>query len=244
MFCRLEEWEQYTETVQTIYPEVRVIGLNSVGIAQTRYEIGRWVDAKGDSTFVMLDDDIKFIRRADPSTTKLVQIEHGDMSAMFATIRRQLGHFCHVGVSARQGNNNVGVGSPDVLVERNTRLLRVLAYRTKDFLELEHGRVDIMEDFDITLQLLRKGKANINLYWWSQDQDMTNAPGGCSEYRTHQLHARSVLKLQELHPAFVKIVEKKNKTGGEFGTRVEARIQWKAAYEEGVRNANSVRSVS
>lgn len=240
VFCCYDEWENYENVVSA---PVRVIGLNVKGIAQTRHEIGQFCQDANEDTFVMLDDDLKFIRRENPDTTKLIPADNNDMNNMFANIRRHLGRFCHVGVSARQGNNNVGIGSADVLVERNTRLLRVLAYRTKDFLDLEHGRVDIMEDFDITLQLLRKGKPNINLYWWSQDQDMTQAPGGCSEYRTHEIHTASVLKLKDLHSNFVKVVEKTNKTGGEFGTRTEARIQWKAAYEEGVRYVNNLRAV-
>jgi len=198
----------------------------------------------GVDTFVMLDDDLKFIRRKDPSDTKLISVEEDDMSQMFTMVRRMLSSHCHVGVSARQGNNNVGAGSADLLIERNTRLLRVLAYRVKDFLNLEHGRVDIMEDFDITLQLLRQGKGNVNLYWWAQDQDQTQAPGGCSEYRTQLVHAKSATKLCELHYPFVKLVKKENKTGGEFGHRTEVRIQWKSAFEEGrIKNVHRDREL-
>lgn len=222
------------------YP-VRVLAFDVKGIAQKRYEIGLYCQRAGIDTFVMLDDDLKFIRRESPGTVKLIPVDNNDMNSMFTTIRRQLGRFCHVGVSSRQGNNNVGVGSADVLVDRNTRIMRVLGYRTKEFLEVEHNRVELMEDFDVTLQLLRKGKPNINLYWWAQDQDGTNAEGGCSGWRTHERHAKAVLRLQELHPAYVKLVDKENKTGGAFGKRKEVRVQWKAAYEEGERYVNNQR---
>jgi len=148
-------------------------------------------------------------------------------------------------VSMRQGNNNVGAGSADLLVEYNTRIIRAVAYRTKDFMELEHRRINFVEDLDYTLQLLRKGKKNVCLYWWAQDQGMANAPGGCSEVRTLEIHEAAVKQLHSLHPQFVTIVQKNNKTGGEFGQRTESRIQWKAAFEEGrIRNVSSVGAIN
>lgn len=239
--CDLDEAENYMDVVP--YP-VRVLAFDVKGIAHKRHEIGLYCQRENIETFVMLDDDLKFIRREDPSSVKLTPVDSSDMNSMFSAIRRQLGRFAHVGVSARQGNNNVGVGSPDILVDRNTRIMRVLAYRTKDFLDVEHKRVELMEDFDVTLQLLRKGKPNINLYWWAQDQDGTNAIGGCSEFRTHERHAQAVLRLQELHPAFVKLVDKENKTGGAFGKRKEVRVQWKAAFEEGIRYVSGQRPIN
>lgn len=237
VFCTRDEYDTYRSVLPS---DIELVGTDAVGIARTRQFIGHHCEKMGADTFVMLDDDLKFIRRKDPSDTALIDVNEDDMSQMFAAIRRMLSYHVHVGVSARQGNNNVGVGSADILIERNTRLLRVLAYRVKDFLKLEHGRVDIMEDFDITLQLLRKGLSNVNLYWWAQDQAQTQAPGGCSEYRTQEVHANSARKLAELHSSFVSLVQKKNKTGGEFGNRLEVRIQWKAAFEEGrIRNVSS-----
>jgi hypothetical protein len=37
-----------------------------------------------------------------------------------------------------------------------------------------------------------------------------------------------------LYPKWIKLVEKNNSTGGEFGKRLEANIKWQAALEHGL----------
>ena len=158
------------------------------------------------------------------------------MKQLMQHISDHLDTYDHVGVSAREGNNRIGVGGLD-LRNDNTRTLRALAYRTDSFLGVVHGRVDVMEDFDVNLQILRGGGSNTSLHYWAQGQSMTNAPGGCSTYRTHEVHERSAEKLAELHPGLVRLRLKENKTdAGGFGTRKEVTIQWKKAYQEGQRN--------
>ena len=212
---------------------VSVVGCGAQGIAATRHWIGSQCQERGEEKFAMVDDDVRFVRRAQPDATGLVKCVPADVDDMWRCVINQLDAYAHVGVSARQGNNNMGVGRWYEVVEENTRTLRVLCYRTKDFLKAQHGRVAVMEDFDVNLQLLRMGLPNINLGWWSQDQKMTNAPGGCSTYRSHQLHEDSAHKLAELHSPFVSLRQKVNKTGGEFGTRTEVTIYWKKAFGRG-----------
>jgi hypothetical protein len=97
---------------------------------------------------------------------------------------------------------------------------------------MEHGRVEIMEDFDLNLQMLRAGYSSAVLYKYANGQGETNAPGGCSTFRTLELHNRNVAKLAELHPGFVKLkTNRKTKSGGELSNRHEATIYWKKAYE-------------
>lgn len=205
----------------------------ALGIAATRHWIGVNCAEGGGDKFAMCDDDVRFVRRASKDATGLIKCVPADVDQMWAYVQSSLDGYAHVGVSARQGNNNMGVGAWHEVVEENTRTLRVLCYRTKDFLKAQHGRVAVMEDFDVNLQLLRMGLPNLNIGWWSQDQKMTNAPGGCSTYRSHQLHEQSAHKLAELHAPYVKLRQKVNKTGGEFGTRTEVTIYWKKAFGRG-----------
>ncbi len=224
------EYLEYSRSIDEIFPTVNVIPSQSIGIAQTRQEIGSICLDYGVKKFAMVDDDVRFVRRITNEHTALKPCEPEDVSRMWATVIWFLDHYAHVGVSARQGNNNMGVGGPSSLFEENTRTLRVLCYRVEEFLSVRHGRVTVMEDFDVNLQLLRAGHKNANLGWWSQDQRMTNAPGGCSTYRTHEKHEESAKKLAELHSPFVKLRQKQNKTGGEFGNRTEVTIFWKKAF--------------
>jgi hypothetical protein len=88
-----------------------------------------------------------------------------------------------------------------------------------------------MEDFDVTLQLLRKGHRNAVLNQWAQDQGTSNAPGGCSTYRTPEVQAAGAYGLQKLHPDFVTVVDKETKQAWGGGVRKDVRIAWKKALE-------------
>lgn len=215
--------------------DARVLECPERGIAKTRLWIGAHASGTGADKFLMLDDDIWFYTRKSFDKENLDYSEPGQVNAMISSVEEHLDHYGHVGISAREGNNRLGVGDHSLKAE-NTRTLRALAYRTNDFLECEHGRVEVMEDFDVNLQLLEKGIPNCNIAFWSQGQRQTNAPGGCSTYRSHEVQDASARRLAELHPGIVRLRQKENKSGGEFGHRTEVTIMWKKAYEQGLRS--------
>jgi len=192
------------------------------GIAGTR----QWIGQVAEDKFLMLDDDLRFYRRMYGEDVSLHKFGKTDMQGMLTFVERFLYDRAHVAISARGGNNQL----PYPWAE-NKRPLRALAYRKREFLECEHGRVTIMEDFDVTLQLIRRGYANVVITEYAQDQPVTQAAGGCSDYRTHKVHADNVKKMAELHAPFVKLRMKENKTGGDFGKRLEATIYWQKAWE-------------
>lgn len=235
------EGEQYRaalDKAEQSYPRLasaRVLECPERGIAKTRLWIGAHASGTGADKFLMLDDDVWFYTRKTMEKENLDYSRPEQVDAMIAAVEAHLDDYGHVGISAREGNNRLGVGGPELKVE-NTRTLRALAYRTRDFLECEHGRVPVQEDFDVNLQLLEKGIPNCNLAFWSQGQRQTNAPGGCSSYRTHEVQDAAARRLAELHPGIVRLVEKKNKSGGEFGHRTEVVISWKKAYAQGQRS--------
>lgn len=239
---RPDELDAYHETLsQTGWTAkgVSVLPCSASGIAETRQFVGYYARESGEKTFAMCDDDVRFVVRKSQEVTNLVPIPKHSAAAMWSYVEKCLEHFAHVGVSARQGNNRIGVGGPGEAVDFCTRTLRVLCYQTEQFLKAEHNRVEVMEDFDVNLQLLRMGKPNLNLGYWSQDQKMTNAPGGCSLYRDHARHEASARRLAELHPKYVTLRQKQNKTGGEFGSRTEVTIFWKKAYEDASSKSRS-----
>lgn len=209
---------------------INVVEVRVKGIAATRQWIGQYAASKGQDKFLMMDDDVKFFRRTNYDMTNLMPCTPAEIDDMLESVEFALQNgFGHVGVSAREGNNNFGLANQSSH-EKDTRILRVYGFWTELFNACEHGRVEVMEDFDVALQLLRKGYHNANLFYWAQDQGGTQSVGGCSGYRTHEMQDRSARKLAELHPGLVTLREKKNKTGGEFGTRTEVTIQWKKAF--------------
>ncbi len=139
-----------------------------------------------------------------------------------------------VGISARQGNNR----QEDTRVF-NTRMNNAYAMHCDTLRKnpIRWDRMPLMEDFDVTLQLLRLGYENAVLYEFAWNQSGgSSAAGGCSGYRTNEMQAQCAGRLKELHPDFVTVVTKKAKGGAWKGMeeRKDVRMQWKKALASAV----------
>lgn len=224
------EVKDYTKALQ--FGDFPVIACPERGIAKTRHWIGRHADKHGHDKFLMIDDDLTFCVRIDKTSHKLKPSEPSDIKEMLAWTEKCLENYAHVSVSTRQGNNTIGPGDVRTLIRFNSRTLRYLAYQTAAFLLVEHGRVEVMEDFDVNLQLLRNGKCNVQSFWWCQDQPATGSAGGCSSYRTLEAHNAAANKIVDLHKPFVKLRTKQNKSGpAELRNRQEVTIYWQKAFQ-------------
>lgn len=192
-------------------------------IAPTREWIGHYCLKNKYSKFVMIDDDLKFFRRIENST-KLRQMKKSDFKDMFTFLEKSLDKYFHAGISAREGNNHI-----EEQLSFSTRMMRVTAYRTKMYCKLKHCRLPVMEDFDVTLQLLKKGFENIVSFEFANNQRGSGATGGCSEFRTLELQKQCAVKLAKLHSPYVTVVKKKTKTAWNGEERYDVRVQWKKA---------------
>jgi hypothetical protein len=222
--------------------EVQVLECPEKGIAKTRQWIGLLCKKKKWDKFAMFDDDLNFAVRKDASGNGLRPQENKDVVEMLAWIEKALDKYAHVGISPRDAAKTESVQSGNKpLILLNKRTLRTLCYRTADFLSVKHGRVEVMEDFDVNLQLIEKGLWNCQTYWWTNDQRQTGSPGGCASYRSHEVHEASARKLAELHAPFVTLREKENKAqvvkeAKAFQKRTEVTIYWeKCAMNAGWR---------
>lgn len=190
------------------YPDVNVMAL-PVGIDNLRATREYMFDHFGDGKFVLLDDDMDFYTRADPADWHLTTPTDEQLAQMLREVDEALDTYHHVGISGREGNNRV----PDYSVE-STRFMRFLAYARipADV----RPRVDGMSDFDVNLQLLRRGLPSLVFYRYAQGHKGTQTPGGCSLTRSHATHEAECARMQELHPGLVSPRQKQNKTGGGF----------------------------
>lgn len=214
---------------RTANPELNIKSVSTLGdLLGKKLEL---MSRDSDAELVMLcDDDFVFFRRIDPFEPQLRKMEDDDWDDMMEQIEGLFAanaNLYGVGISMRQGNNRL---EPEG--NSNTRLNGCIIYRRSMFLDesIEHDRLNPMNDFDVNLQLLRSGLDNHLISEFCYNQGGTNAPGGSSDYRTLETQAASAHKLAELHPGFVNIRNKVNKTGPvELRERTEVTVFWKKA---------------
>ena len=207
-------------------PDVTVVSCPvKTGIAPTRQWI---IENFEDKHIFMADDDAIFAVRKDPNSTKLTSMEgdvNGQMEMWLAVEEAFYLGFPWVGISYRGGNNF----HPNIY-DDNTKSFSYWGIN-REVLLREGIRFDVtpvMEDFQVILSLLSRGYENRVFYKWSWDQWASNAPGGCSDWRTQDVQAEGATKLQQLFPDYVKVVYKQPKTGWYEGEpRADVRIQWK-----------------
>lgn len=226
---------QYYDYIMHMPGSIQTVALDDdIRISQKRVMMAEWAMNLGERSFLFCDDDVGFLVRRSELTWKLRGQEEADFSDMMSCMEELLltgaNPYSHVGISAREGNNRVGEG-PAPLMKEFTRTYRVVGWRTDDYLQLQHGRVDVMEDMDTSIQSLRLGRKNCCLYYYSQGQGSTGDEGGCADWRTREIHDASALRLAELHPGFVTTTERKTKGGGAISERTEVVVQWKKAWE-------------
>lgn len=197
--------------------------------------------SKGDPKLVMMDDDLKFFeRRKDkPGRFTTLPAPSKRLIDLLVQINAALDLYPHVGVCPREQGHRFPPHQTFLV-----RMVRVLGYDANVLRDegVRFDRIPLMEDFDAALQLITRGYATCMVTSFSQGQkNDSNAEGGCSTYRNPEMQREAAEGLAELHPSAVKTVEKKTKSGWfEGGVRTDVRVQWQAAYEEGLKYRNSL----
>lgn len=210
--------------------QVLVLPKNIIRLSPTR----QWLLENCPGDYMgLLDDDLIFFKRG--KDLKLSKMSCRDFISMFALMKTWMSKYkaVHCGISAREGNNRISVDHIQC-----SRMMRALFYNVNVLRKegVSFNRIMTKQDFDMTLQLLRRGYPNPVSYLFAHNQSGgSNSKGGCSSYRTNKVMNDSAYKLAKLHPGFVKVVEKKSKSSWGGGSRVDVRISWKKAYESSFR---------
>lgn len=183
-----------------------------------------------DGPVLMLDDDLGFFVRRSDDPEKLTKAGSKDIKKAMKVMEGTLKSHAHAAFAVREGANRC---TDEVIY--NVRCLRALGYNATILKEekVRFDRLPVMEDFDVALQLLRKGHWSVTLNHFLQDQSASNAAGGCSTYRNMEVQAEGAEGLARLHPEFVTVVDKEAKGGGAWATRKDVRVAWKKAAASG-----------
>jgi hypothetical protein len=222
------------ESYRRALPGHQILGVPCRGIAKTRHYLMDWCPTR---FILMIDDDMTFAWRPSMEAAKLTSLQPGAsrLSELFLYWRRLGEQYAHVGLSARQGNNHCDHEILTCCRMFNTYLYDLEVVRP---LPVEAGRLPVMEDFDLTLQLLRLGYPNAVIYRWCWNQYQSNAPGGCSQYRTAEVQREAAEQLAALHPGLVRVVKKESKNWNGMHQRMDVVVSWKKAFRSsGVLNA-------
>jgi hypothetical protein len=198
-------------------------------IARKRRWILEHFHELGVEKIIMLDDDLRFATRISEDDWHLKEIRGHDLIEQFWILEQKLGpEFPHVGFGPRQGNNRLD----EVGWKTPSRMIYSLGYYLPIVVkECELGRIETREDMDLTLQLLRKGYPNAVWHTTVNDQRKFDAPGGATNERTIERSNADALKLIELHPGYVSVVQKDYKASV---PRMEVICQWQKALEDGL----------
>ena len=228
LVCPISERDEHIAYGRNVAPHPN----NVTGIACVRQFI---LERLATEKFFMIDDDHRTFRRVEEGSTKLALATEEDYDWMFENLLAWLDDCPHVGVGARGGN----LHQPVPYVE-NTRINNFHGFR-KSVL-LKHGiRFDdmlLMEDLDVILTLLELGYSNrlMTEMCWNHARG-SNASGGCSEYRDHEMQREAAYRLKERHPNYVTVVDKM-KTKYSWSTmpgRTDVRVQWQKCWKDAQR---------
>ena len=194
-----------------------------------------------DRYFCMIDDDLKFCTFDgvnDAGNRKMSAAEPKQLVKMFETLENWLrSGVAHCGITPRFLNWNRT--EPYI---QSTRMLHLLAY-DKLTVTAKGCRFDknvkdyrfSMEDFHMTLQLLRAGHPNRVSLDYCSDPAASNTEGGVSEFRTLTTQEANARFLAAQHPGFVKVKEKSTKSwkglAEEAPVRYDVAVQWQKAFK-------------
>lgn len=223
-----EEEEAYRKSE----PTARILVRPVRGIPRTR----QFILEQG-GKLCMLDDDLSFANRENEKRAQINATSEQTL-AMFARLEHWLDEgFTHCGITVRFLNwQHQGF-------LQNTRMMHCLAYNADEVLRagcsFTAGITDdkfSMEDFHMTLQLLRAGHSNRVDVDNCVSPSPSNAAGGWSDIRTQETQNASAERLAALHPDFVRVKVKPAWRG--MGTeRKDVTIQWQKAYKSSQKGA-------
>lgn len=218
---------------------VRALPPDTRGISRVRQFI---MDSAPRSHLVMLDDDLTLHTKAPlapgpdngEKKRKIVAATPADVERMFLWLEHQLAEgWVHASITPRFLNWNTNDDE-----KRCTRMMHVLAYNRDRVREADCSFTKgvseefSMDDFHMTLQLLRAGFPNVVNIRDATNPSASNARGGASEWRTLDSHNKSALKLKELHGDLVRVSAKQGWQGMD-GERLDVTVAWQKALKKG-----------
>jgi hypothetical protein len=225
------EYQRYLNNKDIKEKEIKVVVCSKNGISEVRqYIITNYASHEKVNCVIMLDDDMAFYKRnfIDFKLRKASLTEMRNLLVRMYKISMKKGYFA-CGLSARQGNNRMREPIRFVGRMMNAYAINIPTLRKNN---VRFNEVEVMEDFQVTLSMLKLGYRNAVIYDHCWNQLGSGRQGGCSEYRDEAMQNKAALYLFSKFPDEVKIVKKKSSSGWkDMKERTDVNIRWRKAYE-------------
>jgi glycosyltransferase involved in cell wall biosynthesis len=199
-------------------------------------KVRQWIIDNTDAKYVlMMDDDLRFATRVKKGEVKLRPCDQEDVNDILETLFGYMmrDKFVHVGLAKRTEASFFLCDHRIVVRQNNVHGFNVRKMRSLKRKGVRFDKMELMEDFHVTLRLFELGYPNKVLFDYTWDQRGSNYRGGCSTYRTAKAQKRAALALAEMHPGTVEVVKKEVKAAAswkDMKTRYDVRIQWRKSY--------------
>lgn len=215
------------------YPRyVDIVECPMKGIGKVR----QWIIDNTHAKYVlMLDDDLRFATRKAKASIQFRPCDQSDVNDLLETLFGYMlvDRFVHVGL-AKRTESSFFLCDHRICVRQNNvhgfNVKRLRALKKKD---VRFDKMELMEDFHVTLRLFELGYPNKVLFDYNWDQRGSNYRGGCSTYRTPRAQKIAAKVLHKLHPDTVEVVRKEVKSPASWQgmkKRYDVRIQWRKSY--------------
>lgn len=233
LFVPAKEKDNYQKVIDLRYPEVRVVPVPDeyYEIRFTRDFMLNWAMDHSYTYLLMMDDDLQLCHK--PTPTKYVTMDGDLFDQMLEDVGRQCGpEFPLCGIADRQFSQTKVAPFNDC-----SRIIQFffmhLPTILKERLTFSGFGIQFSTDYAFVLTLLSRGYKNRVLNNYTKN-DSSQTTGGCSTYRTAELHSKSAVQLAKLFPGIVTPYVKD--TGSWSERRVNTRVAWKKAFREGGRS--------
>jgi len=227
-------------------PPFEFVRIDCTGISNVRQAI---INLSDDNKILMMDDDLSFFVRDSLESESLRLAKPFEIADMIQWLDVALNEYAHASISARTQNFQCTyrLQKANAFTLETVRPYRIYGF-DKSIVEgekLEFGaglKINVQDDFHITLELLELGYPNIVNFKYAHEQRGSNSRGGAATYRNIELLEKCAQNLKQRHPKVVKVVQKKtiNSWGGTLERpvfRTDVIIQWQKAL--GLRSSES-----
>lgn len=182
--------------------------------------------------FWRLDDDMRFYRMdKEGDTLKRRPLLPTETRAMYDSVINYARDYAHGGLWTPVAPPKIDTYP----AHPNSRYFMNAWYDLSriDVDSIDWSSIPNAEDFHVMLQLYEAGLPWLLVMEYFVVGKATNEAGGCSSYRTIELHNQSMRQLQAAHPKYVSLTEKVQKTGPwKDQTKLAARISVKQPRRE------------